>query len=420
MRVVRWLWRELTRPRGHRRHRFYRGGRTSRGGVALIMAISSVMLLTVLVTEIAYDATQRMQMASQHRDEAKAAAIAGTGVQLYRLILMLSKQVGNNPMVAQYGAMLGINADSIWQMVPMFSTQLLRLVLSSGGGEVDDEEAAAMVAQGGLTDEQREASREEGTALRRNFLDFDGDFSASVQDENRRIYVGRFTATSLGDLLQTPAGMQIMALLSREDYQPWLRENNIIVEELIGNLADWTDADDIKLYQGGRESADYERLDPPYLPKNAPFDSYNEIRLVEGWHLDGVWERAGRNLTIYGDGKVNVNTAHQPVIRALLTAYFDGVPSESMIDLAMTEFMRLRGLPMAEGGLHFTNAKHFQTTMASLGAPLRDDVTEAVTTQSNVFRITSAGEVGDARVEVQAIMDFSEDPGGRILFWRSR
>lgn len=420
MRAARWLWHELVRPRGHQRHRFYRGGRTSRGGVALLMAISSVMLLTVLVTEIAHDATQRMQTAAQHRDEAKAAAIAGTGIQLYRLILMLSKQVGNNPMVMQYGQMLGINADSIWQMVPTFNTNLLRLVLASDGGSIDDEEAAAMIASGGLTEDQRAASREEGSKLRRNFLDFDGDFSASVQDENRRIFVGNMTANSLGELLQQPAGMQIMALLNREDYQPWLRENNIVPEELVGNLADWTDPDDIKLYQGGRESADYERLDPPYLPKNAPFDTYNEIRLVEGWHLDGVWERAGRNLTIYGDGKVNVNTAHQPVIRALLTAYFDGVPSESLIDQAMTEFMRLRGLPMAEGGLHFTNAKHFQTTMTSLGIPLRDDVTEAVTTQSNVFRITSVGEVGDARVEVQAIMDFSEDPGGRIVFWRSR
>jgi len=420
MRAIRWLWTELTRPRGHRRHRFYRGGRSSRGGVALLFVIASVMLLTIFMTEVASGTAQRMQLAAQHRDEAKAQAIAHTGVHLYRLILMVSKQVGQNPMVAQYGAMFGINADSIWQMVPTFNTQLLRLVLSSGGGEVDDEEAAAMVAQGGLTEEQREASREEGTALRRNFLDFDGDFSASIQDENQKIYVGKFQATNMGELLTDPAAMEIMALLNRESYRPWLRENNLVPEELIGNLVDWTDADDIKLYQGGRESADYERLEPPYLPKNAPFDTREEIRLVEGWHLDGVWERAGRQLTIYGDGKINVNTAHQPVIRAILTAFYDGVPSEGLIDQAMTEFMRLRGLPMAEGGLHFTNAKHFQTTMASLGVPLRDDVTQAVTTQSNVFRITSVGEVGDATAEIRCVMDFSEDPGGRIVYWVSR
>ena len=420
MRRARWLWHELNRPRGRQRHAFYRTGRSSRGGVAMLFVIASVMLITVLVTEVAHDSVGRMQLVAQHRDEAKAQAIAHTGVHLYRLILMVSKQVGQNPMVAQYGAMFGINADSIWQTVPTFNTQLLRLVLSSGGGEVDDDEAAAMVAQGGLTEEQREASREEGTALRRNFLDFDGDFSASIQDENQKIYVGGFKATTMGDLLQDPAAMEIMALLSREQYQPWLRENNIVPEELIGNLVDWTDADDNKIYQGGRESADYERLDPPYLPKNAPFDTREEMRLVQGWHLDGVWERAGRQLTIYGDGKINVNTAHQPVIRAILTAFYDGVPSEGLIDQAMTEFMRLRGLPMAEGGLHFTNAQHFQTTMASLGVPLRDDVVQAVTTQSNIFRITSVGEVDNARAEITCVMDFSEDPGGRIVYWQSR
>jgi general secretion pathway protein K len=417
--VIPWLWRELTRPRGQSRHRFYRGGRSSRGGMALLLAISSVMLLTVLVTEIVSGATVRIQLAAQHRDEVKAEALATTGVHLYRLILMLSKQVGNNPMVAQFGQMLGINADSIWQMVPTFNTQLLRMVLATDG-DIDEEDAEAVKANGGLTEEQREASREDSGPMRRNFMDFDGDFSAEIQDENRRIYVGKFNGSTLTEVLATPAGAQIYAMLGREEYQVWLRENNIIREELIGNLVDWTDPDDVRIFQGGRESALYERLEPPYLPKNAPFDTREEIRLVEGWHLDGVWERVGHNLTIYGNGRVNVNTAHRPVLFGLLMAYADGVATDSYVEPFLEELMRLRGMPMSDGGVHFSSAQQFASFMQTLGLPLRPEIADAITTQSDIFRITSAGEVGDARVEVHAVMDFVDDPGGRIVYWRAR
>jgi len=420
--AARWTWRELTRPRGHQGHRFYRSGRSSRGGMALLMVMSSVMLLSILITEIVSGATVRIQLASQYRDDVKAEALAGTGVQLYRLVLMLSKQVGQNPMVQQAGQMLGVNADTIWQMVPTINTQLLRLVLATDGDadNLSDEEREDMVVSGGLTAEQRDESREDSGPMRRNFLDFDGDFSASVQDENRRIYVGKFAATTVAELLQTPSGAEIYAMLGREEYQMWLRDQNIQREELIGNLADWTDPDDVRIFQGGRESALYERLDEPYLPKNAPFDTREEIRLVEGWHLDGVWERVGHHLTVYGDGKININTAQRQVMFGLLMAYADGLNTDSYVEPYLDELMRLRGMPMAEGGLHFQTAQQFPQVMASLGLTLREDVVNAVTTESNVFRITSAGEVGSAVVEVHAVMDFSSDPGGRIVYWRTR
>jgi len=390
--------------------------------MALLMVMSSVMLLTILITETVSGATVRIQLASQYRDEVKAEALAGTGVQLYRLVLMLSKQVGQNPMVMQVGQMLGINADTIWQMVPTINTQLLRLVLATDGDtdNLSDEERESMVVSGGLTEEQREASREDSGPMRRNFLDFDGDFSASVQDENRRIYVGKFQATGLAELLQTPSGAQIYAMLGREEYQDYLRDHNIQREELIGNLADWTDPDDVRIFQGGRESALYERLDEPYLPKNAPFDTREEIRLVEGWHLDGVWERVGHHLTVYGGGKVNINTAQRQVMFGLLMAYADGLNTDSYVEPFLDELLRLRGMPMAEGGLNFQQPQQFPQIMAQLGLPMREEVVEAITTESNVFRITSAGEVGSAVVEVHAIMDFSSDPGGRIVYWRTR
>ncbi|MEZ4236782.1 MAG: hypothetical protein R3F59_11640 [Myxococcota bacterium] len=78
-RTLKWAWRELVRPRGPVKHRYYRGGRRSKAGVALLMAITAIMLLTILVTEIAHGAMVRVELAAQHRDDIKAEALAYSG-----------------------------------------------------------------------------------------------------------------------------------------------------------------------------------------------------------------------------------------------------------------------------------------------------------------------------------------------------
>lgn len=413
MNTLSWLWYELTRPRGHKRHRFYRVGRSSRAGVALLMVLSAIMLLTILVTEIAHGATVRIKLASHHRDEVRAEALAKTGIQLYRLILMASKQLGRNPMIMEYGAMMGINADTLWQMVPAINTGLMRMIFVSGG-DLDEDDAADM-ASAGLSEDERDESREG----RRNFLDFDGDFAASIQDESRFIYVGKLQATSFAELLELPAAQEIQGLMSKEDVNDYFYRENIDKMELIGNLVDWTDADDMRLYQGGDEVALYAQLDSPYKPKNAAFDTIQEIRLVDGWHRDGVWERLGRHLTIYGAGKINVNTAHRDVMRAILAAFIEGYTSEQYIDTLLDLLLAARGTPLSEGGVHFTSAQSFKGWVErELGVTLKDTVLQAVSTESDVFRVESAGEVGESRVEIKAVIDYSANPIGQIVYWK--
>ncbi|MEQ1501483.1 MAG: hypothetical protein ABMB14_04590 [Myxococcota bacterium] len=424
MNRVRWLWRELVRPRGPVRHRFYRGGRRSKAGVALLMAITAIMLLTILVTEIAHGAVVRVQLAAQHRDDVKAEGLAYSGIAFHRLVLIASKAIGRNPMFESMGAMLGGgNAQELWQALPFVDTRMMRFLFVTNGSV--DEEELVDTKQEGLTQEQIDESREQTTTLKRNFLDFDGDFRSEVQDEERRINVGNLTAANLGDLLQLPASQQILAMLSTEDNQDWLYEHNMNKEELIANLADWTDPDDMRLYQGGAEDSLYSNLDNPYHPKNAPFDTRDEIRLVDGWHNDGLWERVGKYLTIYGSGKVNVNTAMEPVIKGLLMAYYDGVATETTVQDTVDDIIRLRGAPLEEGGLYFVSGEHFFNSITKgeyqiHPLPLKPEVKQAVTSSSNVFRVTSVGEVGNARVEIHAIFDFSTDTTGRVVFWKIR
>lgn len=424
MSVIRKVWHELNRPRGHVRHRFYRGGRRSRAGVALLMAITAILLLTVLVSEIAHGAVVRVQLAGQHRDDMKAEALAYSGIAFHRLVLIASKALGRNEMFASFGAMLGGgNAQELWQALPFVDTRMMRFLFVSDGSADDEELGAAK--QEGLTDEQVDESREQSSMMKRNFLDFDGDFRSDVQDEERRINVGNMQATNLGDLMLLPAAQELMAIMSTEENQDYLYKNNMIKEELIANLVDWTDADEIRLFQGGSEESAYARLDNPYRPKNAPFDTRDEIRLVDGWQDDGLWERVGRHLTIYGAGKVNVNTALEPVLKGLLIAFYDGVANESTVQQTVDDIIRARGAPLDEGGLYFQSGKHFFDSITNgeyqiHSIPLKPEIQQAVTPTSTVYRVTSVGEVGNARVEIHAVFDFSTDTTGRVLFWKIR
>jgi type II secretory pathway component PulK len=422
--VIAHVWRFLTRPRGVQRHRFYRGARRSRGGVALLLAITAILLLTVLVTEIAHGSVVRVQLSAQHRDDLKSQALAYSGVSFHRLILIASKAIGRNPMFQQFSAMLGGgNAQELWQAIPFVDTRMMRFLFVSDG-DADSEELQAAKASG-LTDEQVEESRGEVSALKRNFLDFDGDFRSEVQDEERRISIGSLSAPTMGDLLRLPQAQEVLAMLSTEENQKYLYDQNLVREELLGNLADWTDSDDQRLYQGGSEDALYSRLPDPYHPKNAPFDTREEIRLVEGWNRDGMWQRVGRYLTIYGAGKVNVNTASDDVLTGLLIAYYDGYGTEVSVQETVKDLIRVRGAALEEGGLYFASGDQFYNVITTGQSdispiPLKEEIRQVVTSTSNIFRVTSTGEVGNARSEVHVVFDFSTDSTGRIVFWQNR
>ena len=64
-------------------------------GVALIITVISITLLTVVATEFAYNTRVDLQLAANQRDELRAYYMARSGVGLGRLLLRFQKQVDN-------------------------------------------------------------------------------------------------------------------------------------------------------------------------------------------------------------------------------------------------------------------------------------------------------------------------------------
>lgn len=383
-----------------------------RGGMALLLVATTLMFMTVLVTEINFSSRVRLLQAAHARDEVAAASLAETGINMYRLILVGNMQLANNQQLASYASMIGVNlGDALWQMLPNINTSLLRMLFVSDG-DVDEEEFQKFKTEG-ISDEVREASREMGGVFEdRNFLDFEGDFLAEVVDEDSKVNIGLISTYGKVPLMENPTAIQIFGLMSGEEHDQWFYDQNIDRWELISNLLDWVDADNMRSgAQGGYEDDLYNRLESPYLAKNAGLDTKEELRLVEGWQ-DDVYDRFAEHLTLFGSGKVNINTASPEVITGLLKAYVSPSPTDSQCQIILQELAEYKFLAS------FRKPKDFTNWLSGQGVSVDPALQKAVGTKSTVFTVVSSGLVGDATQTITAVMDFAKNKEGRIVFWR--
>lgn len=117
---------------------------------------------------------------------------------------------------------------------------------------------------------------------------------------------------------------------------------------LAGAIVDWRDRDDLEHIKGGAEKSFYAGLNPPYAPKDGPFDDVSELLRVKGVTPPLFWgdrlggarmemmgprdrrqpqsmvavDSTGAGLvdlfTAISANRVNVNTAPLPVLQTLL------------------------------------------------------------------------------------------------------
>jgi type II secretory pathway component PulK len=80
-------------------------------------------------------------------------------------------------------------------------------------------------------------------------------------------------------------------------------------------MVDWRTSGESSL-EGFFSDAYYENLEHPYKSKNASFEILNEVLLVEGMNAE-IFERLRGFITIYGNGRININTASFQVLYAL-------------------------------------------------------------------------------------------------------
>lgn len=174
---------------------------------------------------------------------------------------------------------------------------------------------------------------------------------------------------------------------------------------LVDVMVDWLDADDDP-EPFGAERTYYGGLEPPYRPKNGPFESVSELHLLKGV-TDEVYEALAPYLTVAttGDGRVNVNTADPVVLRALDPRITPDVADRIV---KARPFRRLDDFDRVPG-------------LEQVAKELRV-VAQAYDIRSDTFSIVSRGQVQGtsrvARATVVRSLSPIRPPVVRILSWK--
>ncbi len=407
--------RSLGDPRGRHPLR-QKGGQ--RSGVALLVVITAVAVLTVLVSDLAYTARVRFLVTAHRVDRQQAYWLARSGVEIYELIILADREMGDA--LEQFG--LG-DIGGLLEMLPQINTGLLTMLLATEGGgtdlaedELQAEARGAAEATRAVSEEVRQKAIEEGGGLfaERSWLDMPGDFAAEVQREDCRINVNLLRTGTAASLEESPTYQLMLGRMSGDEHDAWLRERNLTARDLIANLADWVDADSMRSgNRGGYEDSDYQKQDPPYKAKNAALETLDEIRLVEGWQ-DEVFERFAEQFTIYGSGKLNIACEDAQIDWAILHSSFVQVPptndqrAQELLDLIQEQ--RLLGF--------LRTPKEYVAFLRQLGLEPKRELEGLLTDKTSVYRIQSTGLVGNSTVNITHIIQFNNRGRYTALYTR--
>ena len=160
----------------------------------------------------------------------------------------------------------------------------------------------------------------------------DGYCTVRVEEENGKINVNSLKSGDDVDRRKVDQLLHLIDILNRQ-----YGDRSPIGYGIVPAIIDWTDPDNDVTYVSfiereneGAEREYYERQTPSRGCKSAPFDTVDELLLVRGMTREIFEGRPGnettgtsavtgmrRLLTVYGDGKIDLNRAPPEVIESL-------------------------------------------------------------------------------------------------------
>ena len=206
----------------------------------------------------------------------------------------------------------------------------------------------------------------------------------------------------------------------------YLFEERGAEEDLVDAVLDWLDADD-EPRPSGAESDYYQSLSKPYACKNGPMSSVEELLLIRGITPDLYFGDPEQDqvplselLTVIGHrtGKINLNTAQYE----LLLAFGEAIGMPGLAEIAVEERdvspfvseedIESRGLlPVEPEDNDNDNDQEGERTKQF----------KPFTVASSAFRLRGNGLAGEARVRIEAVLWRDVQMGAegfRLLQWR--
>ncbi|GMT96459.1 hypothetical protein KH5H1_05780 [Corallococcus caeni] len=437
-------------------------------GVALIIALVSITLLTVVATEFAYNSRVDLQLAANQRDEVRAYYMARSGLSLGRLLLRFQKQVDQTPipnpaslLSALGGALGGAGAGAgganafqpqslniqLWKLARVDCHMLKGLVKSDGAegqdGRPVETEPVQVDSNFQMDGEEGEnagaATQMAAQMQRRSFGGFEGCFLATISDEEEKLNVMRLN-TGGAEAQATAARMMDMFSDKRFEFL-WQQDDANKVrstpQDTVIALKDWSDEDTTQSTLNPKdptnpfvagfadEGSPYSRYEPRYDVKNARFDSLDELYRVHGVN-DRFMAAFRDRLTVYPDinSKPNVNT-DDPIMLglAIMSAADPNRPDPRLTDpVFLNELIsRIRAARMFN--FFGMSVSDFVGVVEQAGIAVNPLIKGNVQQnrylgdKSKTFTIKSVGEAGSVQKTLTAVIRL-DDGLGKLVYYR--
>lgn len=421
--------------RAERRAR--KAGRVARGqrrGVALIMVLGAITILTVVLAEFQEEAGTEAAAAIADRDALKAEFAARSAIQLARLLIAAEPTIRTaiGPILSMMMGGSGAPQIPVWE----YSDRVL-------GAFNDADGAAAFASLAGV-----DATKGKNLGMKGQ------SFEVTIIDEDSKLNIN--TASRGDAITQQRLGLSLIGLMAGDQYNPMFENRGSDGQyadrtTVCGAIVDWADGDEnfygcdprnAQNTGSATEDQSYALFKVPYRRKNAPYDSLEELHLVRGVTDDFYATFVDpdpnnprkRVMTVWGQGTVNVNSANAQTLLALVCgAAVQNPPQLLCTDLTvqakfLTAVGMLRGFTM--GAPLFSTPKAFVRAIQGqgmFGKILKEmvglepvqlisaaELEKQVSTESKVFSIYADGIVTGYRrttkVRIHAVVDFRAAP----------
>ena len=348
----------------------------NRAGIALIIVMISITVLSILAAGFAYSMKVETKLAMNANSETELTWLGLSGVELARYV------------VAQT---LKCPYDSLNQ--------------KWAGGPGSDCETNAATA--GISLENYELGS--------------GKFTVKITDLERKVNINGADEATLEQ------GLRLVGVDAGD------------FSAIGGSILDWIDADN-NIHIGGTESDYYQSLDPPYYAKNKPIDDLSELLLVRGITPDIYWGgistdhppaafqnrlgvvRPGSAIaypvgladlfTPISSGRININTASFMTLQMI----------PSVDENIASEIIRLRSGPDGADGTEDDTPFHNpgELVNAGLSRQVVQQLSRFCDVRSRTFEVEVDAEIGSYKRKFFAILGRNSPRDVQVLsfYWK--
>lgn len=334
-------------------------------GVALLLAVTSLLLMVYVASEVSMDSTIEYAVNIQEVNRIKAYYAARNSMDIALLRVKLFQQASKMQLPDGFKQQL----DQIWKFPFSWPLPITGDML---GADKDSLEKA-----------QKEAL-------------FDGQYDHQILDEGSKIDVNDLASPS--KVLREVTKKQLLTIFEQRiqsDDKFRDRYQNYRFDELINRIADWMSSSNTSA-NGGDKKGPFSELGEGY-PPNRGFRTIDELHLVPGMNEE-FYTILSPLITIYGMKAINPNVATQNVLKSL---------DPGITDEAIKEALERRDDPEKGGPFRGGTSKEcrddFKTFIESRGSRLATEFEQIPFICDKVlnFRIIATGRSGGTKGAMQ-------------------